>query len=117
MKKITYLDSQKFGKIAENTINKLKEIRENNFVFSFNYNQLCDAVERAKFYNKTNNMMVKNEWYGDPVYKVNCLDTESKILVYIGINPNKNNNIKQMFIYEILKSQYATKQEFSHFKN
>jgi len=62
-------------------------------------------------------MLKENARNNDVVCSYGCLNTDTNKLTRIAVYPNDKNTVKQLFIYEVLNSQFATKQEYTHFKN
>ena len=112
MYQLTYKDRQKFESISNEILNDLKK---QGIIFNIDYEMLCSLVETAKDKNKLNNYLLKND-YKDDVWNHECFDLETKQLVKIVLKPSKNNTVKKLFIYEVLKSQYVPKQTFTNYK-
>lgn len=117
MKPLTYRDKEKFETLKNVILEKLKEIRENKLIFEINYTLLCECVESAKRYNKINNYFLKNNDFNESVYSFSAFDNDIKKVLNFSLKPSEKNNIKTLFIYEVLKNQFATIQEFEYFKN
>jgi hypothetical protein len=115
---MTYQEQQKFEDILKNCLNWLETNRENRLIFNVDRTLLIDLIKTAKNKNKLNNfLLIDNDKDNDIVTSYECFDKVTNKLVTIAVRPSKKNTVKQMFIYELLKSQYATKQEFTYFKN
>jgi len=110
---LTYRDKVKFESIMNDIISELKELRANNFTFHLSNADLIDMVNSAKRKCKLNNSLDIDEI----LYMIEVLDINTNKLVWIKINQNENLNTNNLFVYEVLKMQYATKQEFTHFKD
>ena len=113
---MTNQDRIKFEPILNTILDTLKGSRANQLIFNISYPQLVDLVKTAKRKNKLNNYLLKNS-DNSTVSVFNCLDTDKNELVNIAVRPNEQNTVKQLFIYEVLNNQFATKQEYTYFKN
>jgi len=114
MNNITYQDKIKFEAIQNTVVDFLSE--KGYSVFNTTYEQLKDMVVTAKRQNKLNNYLLKND-SDDNVLVIECKDLQSEQLVKLGVRPSDKNSVKQLFIYQVLLSQYATLQSFKHFQN
>jgi|SRR6187402_728111 len=115
MKPLTYNERVKFEAIKDNVITYMVDKGYNTF--HINYEMLCDLVSYAKHYNKNNNSLLRYNDLDSDVWQCEVKDLKTDSLVWIKTTAKKENTIKQLFIYEVLKSQYATKQCFTHFKD
>lgn len=95
---LTYQDRVKFEKIMNNTLETLKELRDNKLIFPIDLSNLSEMVSTAKRKNKLNNYLL-NEKSTDAVYRLECLNIETNKLIWLNVRPNKLNNVKKMFIY------------------
>lgn len=112
---MTYQESKKFKNINDKVIEILKEHGYNTFYNS--EERIKEMLFSAKIYNKKNNSLLKNEYYDDNVYSFDCKCLKTDKLINCSLKPKKENTIKKLFVYEVLKSQYATKDMFSYFKH
>jgi len=112
---MTYQDAQKYAAIQSEVIEYLKEQGYNTF---FNdYEMLKDLVETAKRLNKTNNSLLQYEDYEGVVMYISAKDLKTNEVVTKQLTAKKENTTKQIFIYQVLKSQHATLDMYEHFKN
>ena len=113
---MTQIEYMKYGQIKNEILEELKDSRQNNLIFDVNFSLLSECLQSAKRKVKLNNSLLK-EGYNDNIMVFDCLDENLNELVKLSLKPNVNNTVKQLFTYEILKSQFATKQEFEKYKN
>lgn len=110
---LSHTDYVKFNTLLEQTTETLKGLRTDRMIFNLGKQELIGMVETAKRMCKRNNSYDAQ----DALYCVNVLDTDTNELVWINVLPNKVYNTKNLFVFEVLKAQYATRQEFRYFKN
>lgn len=110
---LTYKDEQKYRTFANEVLEVLTN--EGYNTFNIDYRLLCDLVSTAKHKNKVNNQLLKND-FTDNIWVHECKDLKDSSMTWIKLRPCKTNTVKKLFIFEVLKSQYATKQMFSKFK-
>jgi hypothetical protein len=112
---MSYLELKKYIEINNLIIDTLKEQGYNTF---FNNEvRVNEILSSAKRKNKLNNYLINENNFDDAVCRYSGLDLKSNLIVNFNLYPKKENTIKQIFIYEVLESQYATKQSYEYFKN
>ena len=112
---MTYSETQKYTEINNYVLEYLKEQGYNTF---FNNEiKIKELLSSAKRKNKLNNYLIKENNLDDAVCRYSGLDLKTNTVVNFNLYPKSENTIKQIFIYEVLESQYATKQAYEYFKN
>ena len=111
---MTYSEKNTYVSLTDKILEILKE---NGYNISYiSELEISDCLKSAKYYNKLNNLLVNDNDNLTNVCEFDCKCLIKNDLIYLQLKPNKLNTTKQMFIYMILKNQYATKQMFELFQ-
>lgn len=108
---------EEYSSLLSMILADLKESRSNKLTFNVDFSFLREAYYSAKNTSDLNDYMISEKAnINDAVRVYECLDVSKNKLVRYGILAEKENTLKTFFILEILKSQYATLDEFKKFR-